>query len=257
MDLGTIFCFVWSTPIEINCDVGELSTEIDHSILPFVGSCNVCCGAHAGDETLIEGTIRKAIELGVGVGAHPSWPDRENFGRRTMDLPLDELKASLVEQISFVKRITQSNGGRLQHVKPHGALYHDVLHKPELAKLLVDVVSEIDSELAIYGQAGSAFAATCEAGGLKFKHEAFGDRRYESATQLRARTNNDALIETEAEFCDHVGRLINGMVVDVHGLTHNLPVQTICVHSDTPNAINFARLAHEIIKQRNNRTDAE
>lgn len=233
--------------IDINCDAGEISREIDDSILPFVSSCNVCCGAHASDEQLITGTIKKAIELGVKVGAHPSWPDRENFGRETMDLALDQLKASLREQILSVKTITESNHARMQHVKPHGALYHDVLRRPELAALLIEIVSAIDPTMAIYGQAGSGFAEMCKSSGLRFVHEAFGDRRYESATELRGRSNGDGIVETEAEFCDHVGRLIKGTVIDIHGQAHQLPVETICLHSDTPNAINFARLAHEII----------
>jgi len=242
-----IFTRTPSMTIDINCDAGETSREIDDSILPFVSSCNVCCGAHAGDEQLITGTIKKSIELGVKVGAHPSWPDRENFGRQTMDLPLDQLKVSLREQILFVKTITESNGDRMQHVKPHGALYHDVLRRPELAKLLLEIVSSIDPALAIYGQAGSGFAKMCQLSGLQFVHEAFGDRRYESATELRARSKGDGMIETETEFCDHVGRLIKGTVLDIHGQSHQLPVETICLHSDAPNAINFARLAHEII----------
>ena len=244
-------------PIEINCDAGEINREIDDSILPFVSSCNVCCGAHAGDAALIEGTIQKAIELGVNVGAHPAWPDRENFGRRTMELPLDELKASLLQQIAHVKQVTESNGGVLHHVKPHGALYHDVLRNPEIATLFLDVLTEIDSGLSVYGLAGSTFAESCKDRGIQFVHEAFGDRRYEAATELRARTNSDALIETEADFCNHMGKLTAGSVIDIHGQSHRLPVQTICLHSDTPNAINFARLAHGILKEKNNRTDAQ
>ena len=244
-------------PIEINCDAGEISKEIDDSILPFVSSCNVCCGAHAGSPELIEGTIQKAIELGINVGAHPSWPDRENFGRRSMELPLSELKASLLEQILSVKQITQSNGGVLHHVKPHGALYHDVLRNPEIASLVLDVVSEIDSNLVVYGLAGSSFATKTDQHQLRFAHETFGDRCYESAFELRDRTRNDALIETESDFCDHFKQLLSGCVVDIHGQTHRLPVHTICLHSDTPNAINFARLAHGILKEENNRTDSE
>ena len=244
-------------PIEINCDAGEISREIDDSILPFVSSCNVSCGAHAGDPALIEGTIRKAIEIGVNVGAHPSWPDRENFGRRSMELPLDELKVSLLQQIANIKQITESNGGVLHHVKPHGALYHDVLTNPEIAALFLNVLTETDSGLSVYGLAGSDFSESCDKRGIRFVHEAFGDRRYESATELRSRTYNDALIETEADFCNHMETLTTGSVIDIHGQTHGLPVQTICLHSDTPNAINFARLAHGILKEKNNRTDAE
>lgn len=238
--------------IEINCDVGELSKEIDDSILPFVSSCNVCCGVHAGDDDLIDSTIAKAIELGVNLGAHPSWPDREHYGRKSMNLPLDELKSSLRDQILYIKDKVESKQGILRHVKPHGALYHDVLCKPEIATLFMNVISEIDSGLAIYAMAGSEFAENCTEQGLRFVHEAFGDRRYESATQLRSRNHNDALIESKADFCDHIERLLSFKIVDIQNVTHRMPVQTICLHSDTPNAIEFARLAHEIIQAKYN-----
>ena len=131
-----------------------------------------------------------------------------------------------------------------------------MLSNSKIAKLLLEVIFEIDSDLTVYGLAGSTLAESCKANGLQFAHEAFGDRRYESATELRSRTKRDALIETEADFCNHVGQLVAGTVTDIHGETHILPVQTICLHSDTPNATNFARLAHEILNERNNPTDA-
>ena len=244
-------------PIEINSDVGEISTEIDNAILPFVSSCNVCCGAHAGDPELILSTVREAIRLGVGVGAHPSWPDRENFGRRSLDLPIDQLKSSIHQQIHFVKSLVEDNNGTLRHVKPHGALYHDVLINLEIASMLIDVVHEIDPKLTIYGQADSSFAKLCCDRNVAFVHEAFGDRRYESATELRARSNDDALLDDQQEFAQHVKQLISGSVIDIHGKQHSLNVQTICLHSDTPNAVTFAQLAHDLIQKRNNRTDPE
>ncbi|QEG22585.1 LamB/YcsF family protein [Mariniblastus fucicola] len=237
--------------IEINCDVGELSRAIDDAILPLVTACNVCCGAHAGDIELIQGTIREAIRLGVNIGAHPSWPDRDNFGRVSLEISTDELRSSLSQQIEMVKEHVESCGGTLKHVKPHGALYHDVLHREELGELFIEVVLGFDSNLAVYGQAGSTFANQCAKHGLRFVHEAFGDRRYESATKLRSRNHSDALIESDTDFREHFQRLINGQVLDVHGRLSQIPVETICLHSDTPNAIAFARLAREIIGKQN------
>lgn len=237
--------------IDLNCDAAEISREIDDSMLPHVTSCNVCCGAHAGDHELIEGTIRKAIELGVYIGAHPSYPDREHFGRKTMDLSIEKLRTSVLEQIAFVKQLTESLGGTLQHVKPHGALYHDVVRDERLAAMFIDGVSSIDSRLAIYGQADSTFAAACSEKGVRFVHEAFGDRSYESKLALRSRIHDDALLCSETDFRDQIQRLLDGEVIDIHGQTRRLTVQSICLHSDTPNAVNFARIAHEIIQQHN------
>jgi len=237
--------------IDLNCDAGEVSRKIDDSMLPFVTSCNICCGAHAGDKDLIQGTIRKAIQLGVSIGAHPSYPDRVNFGRKSIDLPLNELQSNLLEQISYVKEMTETLGGKLRHVKPHGALYHDVLRNEELAKMFIEAVASVDSELQIYGQAESTFGQHCDRLQLEFVHEAFGDRRYENKNELRSRSNTDALLSDETEFCNQIKRLLRGEIIDVHGQTHELTVQTICLHSDTPNAVNFAKAAHEIIQQNN------
>lgn len=233
--------------MEINCDAGELTREIDDSILPFVSACNVCCGAHAGDETLIKGTIAKAIQLGVKVGAHPSWPDRENFGRKSMDLPIDKLLSSLHSQICFVKSIVEDHGSKLHHVKPHGALYHDVLRRPDLAVCLLEVVASIDPTLSIYGMAGSDFANHCRERRIRFVHEGFGDRRYASRCRLRSRTESGALIESESDFRDHMKQLIRGSVIDDQGETHRLPIETICIHSDTPHAVSLAKIANDIL----------
>ena len=234
--------------IDLNCDVGEVSREVDDAILPYVTSCNVCCGAHAGAPKLIEGTIGEALQTGVKVGAHPSWPDRENFGRESMAIPLEELVISLREQILFVKELTGSLGGEIRHVKPHGALYHDVLRNQQLAKAFVKLVASIDSKLAIYGQADSTLEDLCQRNQIRFVHEAFGDRRYEDRDTLRLREHNEALIVEEEDFRQQMNQLTSGGVIDYHGRKHKLTVETICLHSDTPNAVNFARLAHEIIK---------
>lgn len=234
--------------MQINCDVGEVSREVDDAILPFVSACNVCCGAHAGDEALIVGTIQEAIRLGVLIGAHPSWPDRANFGRKTMDLPLNELHDSLVEQITFIKTIVEQEGGSLHHVKPHGALYHDVISSGKLAAELIDVVKSIDPKLAIVGMAGSSLSNWCQANGLKFVHEGFADRTYESASQLRSRSEPDAVIDDRESFLKQLQLFKSGTVQDVHGVQHELTVETICIHSDTPQAIEFAQLAHAFLE---------
>ena len=152
------------------------------------------------------------------------------------------------QQILFVKNIVESEGGRLRHVKPHGALYHDVLQQEELANCFMEGVRSVDPELSIYGMAGSSFGKACTTAGFRFVPEAFGDRRYESGLSLRSRDNDDALIDSEADFQAHLRRLLSGSVVDVHGNANPLTVDTICIHSDTPHAVKFAQLAHAAIK---------
>jgi UPF0271 protein len=164
-----------------------------------------------------------------------------------MDLSRDKLRNTLHEQISFVQSIAEEEGGRLSHVKPHGALYHDVIAKAELADCLAKVVCSIDPGLPIFGIAGSDLADIYGEHGIHFVHEAFADRRYASRTQLRSRLERDALIEDESVFRDHIRLLLRGKVADVDGQIHELPIDSICIHSDTPNAVAFARIARETI----------
>lgn len=228
------------TNIDVNCDVGEISFANDRALLPFVSSCNVCCGAHAGDPALITSTIREAIRLGVAVGAHPSYPDAANFGRRSLQMPLNELSDQLQLQISTVKAITESFGARLQHVKPHGALYHDVNSQHDIANVLLDVVGEIDPELAVMGQADSDLAAYCHRKSRPFIHEAFGDRRYANRTTLTPRGSQGAVIDHQTDFDYQMHHLMKGQIVDAEGKTHSLTVQSICLHGDSEQAVQFA-----------------
>lgn len=242
--------------IDLNCDVGETSSERDHAILPFVSSCNVSCGSHAGDSALIGSTIEEALRLGVSVGAHPSYPDRENFGRVTMHLPIDELCDQLRDQISFLSGILDSCGGKLNHIKPHGALYNDMTADAQLANAVIDLVQQVAPSAAIYGQADSHLADICRKKQVQFIHEVFGDRRYEDLTTLRARTHSDGLIDNLDDFQLHFNSLLNGTLVDIQNRKHNITVHTICIHSDTPSAIDFAKLAKKTLKENHVRMPA-
>lgn len=235
--------------IDLNCDVGEVSFELDSQILPFVSSCNVSCGSHAGDADLIATTIAEAMKRGVAVGAHPSYPDRENFGRVSMPFTPQELIVELREQIGLVRGMAESLGGELHHVKPHGALYHDMQTNEPLAEVVVDFVRELNPELAFYGQADSQLADICAALGVRFVHEAFGDRRYANATMLRPRTEPDAVIDNQDDFLQQLSTLHHGHVIDYAGREHPLTVQTICLHSDTPHATDFAKAAKHFFEE--------
>lgn len=235
--------------IDINCDVGEVSFENDCALLPFVSSCNVSCGAHAGDPVLITSTIREAVRLGVAVGAHPSYPDAANFGRVSMQMPLNELSDHLRFQISTVKAITESFGAKLQHVKPHGALYHDVISRRNIAEVLLDVISEIDPVLSVMGQADSEWGAYCDGRKQAFIHEAFADRRYANQTSLAPRNTQGSVINREADFDQQVRDLLSGRVVDTEGSTHSLTVQSICLHGDSQHAVLFANRLQPLCDQ--------
>lgn len=242
--------------LDLNCDVGELNSEVDDRMLQFVSSCNVCCGAHAGSLELIKSTIKSAVRMNVAIGAHPSWPDRGNFGRQTLDLPTDQLAKSIRQQIELVCELADLNSTSVKHVKPHGALYHDVSKQPELAEMLIDVTKSIDSGLMIYGMADSAFAQTCVERQVDFVHEVFADRRYENATTLRSRKNSNALIVDQDDFRTQIQSLIAGKVVVANQESYSISVQSICLHGDTPNAATWAELARQILEEQNVQIEA-
>lgn len=231
--------------MEINCDAGEISREVDDAILPYVSAVNVSCNAHAGDEALVRGTVAQAVALGVKIGAHPSWPDRANFGRKSMDLSPQQLQESIVTQICWLLEIVEQEGGVLCTVKPHGALYHDAISHRPIAAALIEAVRSVDGRLAIVGMAGSELADDCRRAELRFVPEAFADRRYETATQLCSRSKGNAVIDDPEAFEMQLGLLAEGKVKDVQGEIHSINAETICLHSDTPNAAQYARIAHE------------
>ncbi|QDT16622.1 LamB/YcsF family protein [Alienimonas californiensis] len=240
--------------MDLNADVGETTVERDRRLLPYLTSCNVSCGAHAGGAELIVATVREAVEWGVPVGAHPSYPDRPGFGRRSVPISDARLEAELLFQIATVKSLVEAFGARLRHVKPHGALYHDVRSPGPRAGVLIAAVKRIAPDAAIVGQAGSPLDELAIRQGLAFRHEAFADRRYAAADALVPRSDPRALIETEDEFRDHLGDLLAGHVRDAAGERHVIPVDTICLHGDSPHAVHFAQIARGMIDGRTNQT---
>ncbi|MFH5805282.1 5-oxoprolinase subunit PxpA [Alienimonas sp. DA493] len=233
--------------MDLNADVGETTVEQDRRLLPFLTSCNVCCGAHAGGAEVIVATVREAVRRNVSVGAHPSYPDRPGFGRRSVSLSDARLEAELLFQIATVKSLVEAFGGRLRHVKPHGALYHDVRSPGRQAAILIKAVERIVPEAALVGQAGSALCELATRQGLTFRHEAFADRRYAAADALVPRSDPRALIDSDADFRDHLSGLLAGQVRDLSGTRHAIPVDTICLHGDSPHAVRFAQIARGLI----------
>jgi len=242
--------------MDLNADVGETTIENDRRLLPFLTSCNVCCGAHAGGAELIVATIREAVRLQVSVGAHPSYPDRAGFGRRSVSLSESRLEAELLFQIATVKSLVEAFGARLRHVKPHGALYHDVRSPGPQAAVLIGAVKKIAPDAAIVGQAGSALSELATRQGLTFQHEAFADRRYATIDELVPRTDPRALIDTDADLREHLSGLLIRQVRDLSGMQHTIPVDTVCLHGDSPHAVRFAQIARAMIDGRTTATAA-
>jgi UPF0271 protein len=213
---------------DINCDLGEgygiYRLSNDEVIFQYISSCNVACGFHAGDPTIMRKSIEYAIRNHVKIGAHPSYPDLQGFGRRSIFIQGEELYDLILYQISSLSGMAESKGKALHHVKFHGALYHAVMNDEETAKWAFQAVYDLSEDLIIYGQASSQGEKVCNSFGLKFFREGFADRVYEDDGSLRNRKLENALLMDPELICDQGIMLLregkvkssNGKMIEVH-----------------------------------------
>ena len=238
--------------IDLNCDLGELmpgkTENYDGAIMPFISSCNIACGFHSGNPALMEKTIRLAAKHGVRIGAHPSYNDRENFGRLSMNVDRQVLLAELRYQISALKGMVESLGHTLNHVKAHGALYNDMNLDEGLASDYVRLVKSIDPQLRILAMAGSHVIDCCRSEGISYIREGFADRRYDAADQLRSRKHPDAVLKDPEQVLAQVEQFLQGRVVLASGESAEVAVDSICLHSDTPGAVELSGRIYNHLK---------
>lgn len=235
--------------IDLNVDLGE-GCGNDEAILEHVSSINVACAWHAGSAEEMLSLVRAARLRGVAIGAHPSFPDRANFGRREMNLPLPSVRAGLLYQIGALAGIVRAEGGELSHVKAHGALYNQAARDPELAQCIARAIRDFNPSLPVMGLAGSQFIETLRAEGVPAIEEGFADRRYMPDGRLTNRGLPEALIEDEAEVLAQVLSLVkSGTVIAVDGSTCHIGVETICLHGDGPHALEFARAVRAMLRR--------
>jgi len=227
--------------IDLNADLGEGCAH-DEAILEYVSSINIACAWHAGSAEEMLSLVRAARQRGVAIGAHPSFPDRANFGRREMKLPLHVVRAGVLYQIGALEGIVRAEGGELAHVKPHGALYNQAARDPELAHCIARAIRDFDPRLQVMGLAGSLMIEALRAEGLVALEEGFADRRYTADGHLALRGTAGALIDDEGTVLAQVLALVNtGTVIAQDGSVCRLHVDTICMHGDGPHALEFAR----------------
>ncbi len=241
------------TSIDINCDVGESygknTSQYDKDIMPYISSCNIACGFHSGDPLTIERTIKLALKHNVKIGAHPSFPDLQGFGRRVMNIPSEELRAIVRYQIAALKGMVKALGGKLHHIKPHGALYNLAAKDEKTAEAIVKAIVSIDDGLILYGLSGSLIEGICNKYDLQYAHEAFADRNYEEDGSLRSRQLKNAVIHDEKAVVRQVKMMIEqGKVIAYTGEAISLKVDTICIHSDTKDAAQLAAGIHKVLK---------
>ncbi len=236
--------------IDINCDVGE-GIGNEEGILPLISSCNIACGGHTGDKGTMTQTVMLAKKYGVRIGAHPSYPDRKNFGRTTLTIDDDSLKASIQDQIKGLKLILDHAEVPLHHIKAHGALYNDLARNPALSELFLATVTPYKKSVYLYVPPDSVMAEKAMEKGFTIKFEAFADRNYNDDLSLVSRKLPNAVIREPQEVLDHlVGMVKKGKVKSVGGSECTIQADTYCLHGDTPNALRILTyLSQELPKQ--------
>ena len=229
---------------------GNYSIGNDDLIFPYITSSNVACGFHGGDPLQIEKTIKKALENGVQVGAHPGFPDLQGFGRRRMQVPPNELRAIVKYQIAAVKGITESLGGQLAYIKPHGALYNTAVEDESIATAIAQAVAEIDTNLTLMSLAGSQVSNVAKKIGIPYVAEAFADRQYTSEGRLMSRRLAGAVIHDAAKAAQQVLSIVkNQYVTSKEGKKVKVQAQTICIHGDNPQVVNILKAIDTILAE--------
>ena len=235
--------------VDLNADLGE-GDAYDAELLRIVSSCNIACGGHAGDPGSIAATIRAAMANGVSVGAHPSYPDREGFGRRSRFMAGAPLREALRSQLDGFKSVADELGAVITHVKPHGALYTDAVVDADLADVIASTVAEMPGKPQLVGQAGTELESAARAHGLGFVAEAFVDRAYQPNGQLVPRSEEGAVHgEIERIQRQAVDLARDGEVTARDGSTVRVRADTLCIHGDTPGAAEAARAVRGALEQ--------
>lgn len=232
--------------LDLNCDMGESygpwSVGNDAALLDYVTSANIACGFHAGDPATMHKTVQLAIEKGVAIGAHPSLPDLQGFGRRAMSITPDEAYDLIVYQVGALAGFAHALGGRLSHVKPHGALYNMAVMDRPLAQAIAEGVKDTDPGLVLFGLAFSELVRAGEEAGLTVANEVFADRTYQANGSLTPRSQPNALIKDVNESIEHVRRMVeDGKVKSLQGTEVAVRADTLCIHGDEPTALEFVQ----------------
>lgn len=227
--------------LNFNCDLGE-GLDNDVLIMPLIQSCNIACGGHAGDKESMAATISIAKKYKVKVGAHPSYPDRENFGRLVLDISTVSLKESLFKQISSFLKITNDLNYSMHHIKPHGALYNEAAKNHELAEMLVDLVMFDFPNTILYCPPHSILEKIATEKGIPIMLEVFADRNYHQDYSLVSRSHPNAVITDPSMALAHVQNMVtNRRIKTIEGMEIPVKADTICIHGDNPNALEILK----------------
>ncbi len=242
--------------IDLNSDLGEsfgaYTIGNDSEVLKYVSSANIACGMHAGDPFVMHKTVRLALQNNVAIGAHPGLMDLNGFGRRKMDLKPQEAYDLVVYQVGALNAFVKAEGGTMQHVKPHGALYNMAAKDEALATAIAQAVYDVNPELILFGLAGSKSIAAAKKVGLATASEVFADRTYQPDGSLTPRTQPNAMITDDEKAIEQVLRMVKEHTVyTVDGQKVTVQPDTVCIHGDSLKALAFAEKITEALKENN------
>jgi UPF0271 protein len=225
--------------IDINADVGE-GLDNEALLMPYLSSCNIACGGHAGDNQTMTQVVRLAKDYKVKIGAHPSFPDPSNFGRELMDMSAADLYSSLKSQIRSLQQILHSEKAQLHHIKPHGALYNLAAKDEKTAKVIIEVVKSIAMPIQLYVPYNSVISKLAEQKKISVTFEAFADRNYEENLSLVSRKKAQAILYENSKILNHIlGIIHDEKVTAINGVEVPIKASTFCVHGDTKNALDI------------------
>lgn len=245
--------------IDINCDMGEsfgaYTIGMDAEVMPLITSANIACGFHAGDPMVLQQTVRMAAAGGVGIGAHPGFPDLMGFGRRKMECSPAEIRNYIIYQVGAIRGFCDTEKTRLQHVKPHGGLYNMAAGNPDIVKTIAEAVAAVDRGLILVCLAGAnapVFREIAESAGISVMFEAFPDRAYTAEGTLVPRGKPSAVITDPGEVAKRALMMAaEGMIETIDGRTLFIEADTLCVHGDTPSAVDLVRQIGQNLVQNN------
>lgn len=242
--------------IDINCDMGESFGSWpmgnDEALLQYVTAASIACGFHAGDPLVMQKTVRLALKYHVAIGAHPGYPDLQGFGRRNLQMTAQEVYAMTLYQIGALEAVVRAEGGRLRHVKAHGALYNAAAKDRNLADAIAKAVQHFDSTLILYGLGGSALIEAGRTLGLRTCSEVFPDRSYEDDGSLTPRTQHNALITNPDQVAKQALQMVKEQsVTALTGKKIAVLAETLCIHGDGEHAPEFARAVFTTLKEHN------
>lgn len=236
--------------VDLNADLGEQSNGNDEALLALVSSANIACGWHAGSALMMQQCVTWAVAHDVAIGAHPSFPDRDHFGRTEMQLPLQEIYSGVQYQIGALAAIASAQGARLVHVKPHGALYNMAARDGCLADTIVAAIRDVDPSLALFGLAGSELIAAAHRAGLTAVEEVFADRGYNPDGSLVTRGALGDLIDDEDQALAQTMHMVrDGKVRAIDGSWVSVTADTVCLHGDSAHALAFAKRIRTHLEQ--------